>query len=80
MWGGASALCLMSGKQSEDDSYKKSIALQLHLLAWELPDTVMVSVCVLCVLQLKKCLVVMLRGSYSRAAPVPRADKAFRFL
>lgn len=42
MWGGASALCIMSGAQNEDDTYKKSIALQLHLMAWELPDTVMV--------------------------------------
>ncbi|CAM9636027.1 unnamed protein product [Scytosiphon promiscuus] len=42
MWGGASALCLMSSPSSEDDTYKKSIALQLHLMAWELPDTVMV--------------------------------------
>lgn len=47
MWGGASALCLMSGPQNEDDTYKKSIALQLHLMAWELPDTVMVSACCL---------------------------------
>ena len=42
MWGGASALCLMSGAQNEDDSYKKSIAVQMHLMAWELPDTIMV--------------------------------------
>ncbi|CAM9230410.1 unnamed protein product [Ectocarpus sp. 4 AP-2014] len=42
MWGGASALCIMSGAQNEDDTYKKSIALQLHLMAWELPDTVMI--------------------------------------
>ena len=43
MWGGVSALCLMSGVQNEEDSYKKSIAMQLHLFAWELPDTVLVS-------------------------------------
>lgn len=43
MWGGATALCFPSGVQSEDDNYyKKSIALQLHLFAWELPDTVLV--------------------------------------
>eukprot|EP00752_Nemacystus_decipiens_P016325 g14600.t1 len=41
MWNGASALCLMSGAQNEDDSYKKSIAVQMHLMAWELPDTIM---------------------------------------
>ncbi|CAM9902691.1 unnamed protein product [Ascophyllum nodosum] len=41
MWGGVSALCLMSGVQNEEDSYKKSIAMQLHLFAWELPDTVL---------------------------------------
>lgn len=42
MWGGALALCFPSGVQSEDDTYKKSIAIQLHLFAWELPDTVLV--------------------------------------
>lgn len=35
-------MCLMSGAQNEDDSYKKSIAVQMHLMAWELPDTIMV--------------------------------------
>lgn len=43
MWGGAAALCFMSGGQSEDEAYKKSVAVQLHLFAWELPDTVLVS-------------------------------------
>lgn len=43
MWGGAAALCFMSGVQNEDEAYKKSVAVQLHLFAWELPDTVLVS-------------------------------------
>lgn len=49
MWGGASALCLMSGVQNEEETYKKSIALQLHLFAWELPDTVLVSLFTTCI-------------------------------
>lgn len=43
MWGGAAALCFMSGVQNEDEAYKKSVAVQLHLFAWELPDTILVS-------------------------------------
>lgn len=49
MWGGATALCFPSGVQSEEDTYKKSIAIQLHLFAWELPDTVLVRKRVACV-------------------------------
>ncbi|CAM9140596.1 unnamed protein product, partial [Discosporangium mesarthrocarpum] len=42
VWGGVSALCMLSPVANEEESYKKSIALQLHLFSWELPDTVLV--------------------------------------
>eukprot|EP00611_Tribonema_gayanum_P008531 TRINITY_DN180_c0_g1_i2.p1 TRINITY_DN180_c0_g1~~TRINITY_DN180_c0_g1_i2.p1 ORF type:complete len:962 (+),score=485.12 TRINITY_DN180_c0_g1_i2:207-3092(+) len=40
-WGGASVICIVHGKQDQDLIYKKSVAFQLHVTGYEMPDTVM---------------------------------------
>lgn len=41
-WGGASVICIVHGKQDQDVIYKKSLAFQLHVTGYEMPDTAMV--------------------------------------
>eukprot|EP00639_Heterosigma_akashiwo_P009747 CAMPEP_0194596634 /NCGR_PEP_ID=MMETSP0292-20121207/25794_1 /TAXON_ID=39354 /ORGANISM="Heterosigma akashiwo, Strain CCMP2393" /LENGTH=1079 /DNA_ID=CAMNT_0039456969 /DNA_START=80 /DNA_END=3319 /DNA_ORIENTATION=+ len=56
--GGTSAICLASGTANESDGYSKSSAIQVHLLGWEFPDTLIVLTDTKCLVlsTQKKCL------------------------
>lgn len=45
MWGGSDALCIYRGSRGDDDdttNYTKSAAIQLYLLGYEIPDSIIV--------------------------------------